>query len=295
MTQSKLPDRAKLGKPAKPQQTPEQYLASSWAKVSSGLFWVLFGLFWIALSFGFVPFGKLVYERTSGDLPKGEGWVKIEGYVNTPGPDAVQLDKREEIDLLAYGVPVLLAGLALSMGRMTAGAAPRNSGAKGLYSFSGMFTLLSLAGLITWVTCDKLGRGDIAGYSRAAFWVFIVLAEFWFLLALSASGATLKRPKAVRAVGLYALVLGLAYVLVTHGWDMYANKFGPQYFGRPANPDPTSEWVFYETGAMMVGFLLLIGVYWQAVAAVKRAAREFAREVEDRAPAAGCGVTGGWD
>lgn len=280
MTPSKLPDRAKLGKPAKPPQTPEQHLAACWAKVSSGLFWVLFGLFLVALM-GFVPFGKLIYERSVGELPKGEGWVKIEGYVNTPGPDTIQLDKREEIDILAYGVPAILGGLALSMGRITAGAAPRNSGAKGLFAFSGLFTLLSLAGLVTWMVCDKLRLAEIGGYSRAAFWVFIVLAEFWFLLALSAAGATLKRPKAVRAVGFYALVLGLGYVMVTHGWTIYVNEVG-KHVNRPASPDPSSDWFFYETAVKMVGFLLLIGVYWQAVAAVKRAAREFVRDVDDR-------------
>ena len=49
-------------------KTPEQLAAPGWRKAKGGLFWVLIGLFFLALP-GFVPFGKQVYERAVEALP----------------------------------------------------------------------------------------------------------------------------------------------------------------------------------------------------------------------------------
>lgn len=267
---------ARRGKPAKGEETPQAYVIASWRKTRGGLFWVLFGLFWLTL-IGFVPFGKMVYERSSGPLPDGPGWVVIDGYVNSDKPDSIRTTKREEINLLAYGVPVILGGLALSLGRLTCGAAPRNSGAKGLFAFSGLFTLIALAGLLTMSVCQKVGLPDIYGHARTAAIFAGGLSEFWFLLALAAAGATLRRPKSVRAVGFFALIVGLAAAVSTVGWENYL-KYGSD-LGRPKKPD--ADWLFYEEAVKMLGWLLVAGTYWRAVLGARAAIRDFLISAED--------------
>ena len=278
-TPGRLPPRrepaARPGRAA-PAGPPQDALVGAWRKARGGLFWVQFALFWFAL-LGAIPFGKMVYERAVGELPKGEGWVKIDGYVNADGPDAVRVSKTEEIDLLAYGVPVLLGGLALVFGRLTAGAAPRNSGAKGLFAFSALATLIALAGVVTVVVCGKIGFGQVGGYASLAAMVGGGLGEFWFLLALGAAGATVRRPAAVRAVGFFALVVGLAVVLGTVGWDAYL-KYGSE-LGVPKPKD--ADWLFYEAAVKMIGWVLVVGVYSRAVSAVRRAVREFVEDTTD--------------
>jgi hypothetical protein len=275
----KLPERSPLpkGTAAKPtaEKTPTENLVAAWKKTRGGLGWVLFGLFWFAL-IGFVPFGKLVYERSVGPLPDGEGWVKIDGYLNQ-GQDAIVLNKREELNVLLYGVPILLGGLAVVLGRLTAGAAPRNSGAKGLFAFSGLFALLALAGFATWKVCERVAFREVAGYGWWAAIVGTGVSEFWFLLALGAAGATLRRPKAVRAVGVFALVVGIGVVLYFVGWDVYVDKVGPQV-GRPKTVTAGSDWQFYEEAAKMLGWLVVVGTYWRAVRGVRVAIREFIRD-----------------
>ena len=48
---------------------------------------------------------------------------------------------------------------------------------------------------------------------------------------------------------------------------MYYEQFRP----KPPGPD----WVLYEQAAVMLGWLLVIGVYWRAVSNVRGAIREF--------------------
>ncbi len=250
--------------------SPEQHVAASWRKTRAGLGWVSFALFWFAL-LGMVPFGKLVYERAVGPLPQGEGQIKIEGYVNDDSRDAIRLSATDEINLLLYGVPILLGGLAMVLGRLTCGAAPRNSGAKGLFAFSGLFALIALVGLLTMPVASRAGFREIEGYARIAAIICGAVAEFWFLLALGASAATLRRPKAVRTVGFFAFIIGLAALVVTVGWDSWL-KYGED-LGRPKEPD--ADWIFYEVAAKMLGWIFVIGVYSRAVGGVRRAIREF--------------------
>jgi hypothetical protein len=269
--------KSKADKASRPEPTSEEFVAASWRKTRSGLRWVSFALFWFAL-LGMVPFGKLVYERAVGPLPQGQGNIKIEGYVNDDSQDAFRISAEEEINLLLYGVPILLGGLAMILGRLTCGAAPRNSGAKGLFVFSGLFALIALTGLLTLPVAARAGYREIEGYARIAAIVCGAVAEFWFLLALGASAATLRRPKAVRMVGFFAFVIGLAALIVTIGWDSWL-KYGVD-LGRPKEPD--ADWLFYEAAAKMLGWILLIGVYSRAVSGVKRAIREFLEEAADR-------------
>jgi hypothetical protein len=265
-------------RPTRPAKTPDEQNDAAWKRARSGLGTVLVGLFWFAL-LGFIPAGKIAYERFNGPLPKGDGadWVKIDGVLNTPGQDAIQLDKSEMLDILLYGVPVLLGGLALSIGRVTAGAAPRASGAKGLFAFSGIMTLITVAGYFTYVVCQRVGYGEVREYGLWAARLGAALGEFWFLLALSASAATLRRPAAVRTVGMVSLVIGLGVILYFFGWDLLLAKLGPE-IGRPKHPEPGSDWLFYEAAALLLGWLVVIGTYWRAVRGVRTAITEYVRD-----------------
>jgi hypothetical protein len=249
-------------------RTPEERAAAGWRKARSGLCWVLFGLFWLSIP-GFVGFGKLVYVRSGNELPKGDGWV-IPGYVNE-GHNAVRMTKLQQIDALLYAVPVIVGGLCLTFGRLTAGAAPRSSGASGLFAFSGLFTLLGLAALITAAACrpDLLNFSREYEYAGLGFLMLGGLAEFWFLTGLTASGLALHRPSVARAVGLLGFLLALAAFIPTLGWMLYTF---PQWNLRPS--PLTDDWILYEQAALMLGWLLMIGVYWRAVRGVRVAIRE---------------------
>jgi hypothetical protein len=274
------PPSARTGtadKKAKAEPTLEQHLAASWRKTRAGLFWVGFALFWLAI-IGMVPFGKTVYARSVGPLPKGDGQVKIAGYVNDDSHNAIKINAEEELDLLLYGVPIVLGGLAMILGRLTCGAVPQNSGAKGLFAFSGLFALIAFAGLLTIPVASRAGYQEIEGYARLAAIVCGAVSEFWFLLALGACGATLRRPKAVRAVGLFALVLGLTALVITVGWDSWL-KYGED-LGRPKEPD--ADWLLYEEAAKMLGWVFVVGMYSRAVGGVRRAIREYLADAGDR-------------
>lgn len=253
-----------------PAKKPDSLAAPAWKKTKAGLFWVLFALFFLTIP-GFVGFAKGVLPRLGVELPKGEGWV-IEGYVNTNDQGAIRMKKEEQIDVLAYAAPVLVAGLALSFGRLTCGAAPQSSGARGVFAFSGLFTFLALVGLVAAGACQKLLFFETYKQAGIGFLIVGSLAEFWFLVGLAASGAVLKRPKAVRSVGLVGFFFALTAAVATLGWEVYLQEW------RPKTPD--DDWKIAEQGGLMLGWLLLIGVYWRAVVSVRRAIREFLDSVE---------------
>ena len=268
------PKPAKKAK-GKAEKTPEEILARGWRSVRRGLFWVQFALLWLSI-IGFVEFGKSVYVRAGNELPKGDGtpWVSIEGYVNDPNnSNAPPLTKPELLNLACYGVPVLMGSLMIVLGRMVASGAPRNSGARGLFSFSAMFGLVGFAALFGWALFDWLVIKDVSKYTRTAVLLIVPLAEFWFLTALTASGVALKRPKSARSVGAVGFVFALAAFVVVLGWDLYAENW------RPKKPD--DEVKMYEQGAFLLGWLLMIGMYWRAVRSVRVAAREYLEAAED--------------
>jgi len=252
-------------------KTPEERTAAGWKKARSGLCWVLFGLFWLSIP-GFVGFGKLVYARGGNVLPEGDGagWVRISGYVNDADvANSVKLNKTELLDVAFYAVPILLGGLCLTFGRLTAGAAPRSSGASGLFACSGLFTLLALASLLTAAACDRLFFQNEFVYAGLAFVILGGVAEFWFLTGLTASGLALHRPSVARSVGTIGFLAGLAAFIPTLGWILYTN---PEWNIRPR--PLTEDWKLYEQAALMIGWLLLIGVYWRAVRGVRVAIRD---------------------
>jgi hypothetical protein len=250
----------------------DEYIAASWRKVRGGLLWVLFALFFLTLP-GFIGFGKVIAPRAGLDLPKDEpGWV-IPGYVNTEDRGAVRMKKGEQLDALLYGVPVLLGGLCLSLGRLTCGAAPRNSGAKAIFALSGVLTFIALVGLVTAAACDKLLFKETYHQSAIGFLIAACLAEFWFLNGLTASGLALKRPRSARSVGFVGFFFGLAAFAATLGWEIYVQEW------RPKTLDDDLK--FYEQGALMLGWLLMIGVYWRAVGSVRGAITEFLQSVEE--------------
>lgn len=256
-------------------ETPEQVLADGWRKVRRGLFRVQFGLFLLALM-AFVGFGKMVAARTGNELPTGPGWIKIDGYINDPAAvNSVPLTKTEELNLAFYGLPVMLGGLLIVFGRITAGGAPGSSGARGMFALSGLFLLIGLAGLLMSVLFDFILMRDEYRYTRTAFLVLAPLAEYWFLTSLTACGLALKRPKVARAVGLIGFVAAVGLFAYLLGWDLY------KQFGRPKAPD--ADVLLYEQGAIMLGWLLLIGVYWRAIGGVRSAAREFLDTVDEGA------------
>ncbi len=252
--------------------TPEQLLAPQWSRVRAGLCWVLFGLFLLALP-GFVGFAKAIAQRSGTELPQGPGndWVSIPGYINSSEPNSVVMTKPELLDAAAYGLPVILGLLFMGLGRLLCGAAPRTSGAKGVFTFSGLFTFVALAGLLAGVVCDRYplegGKGIVwAAYAWTAFLIALVTAEFWFLTGLTASGVNLKRPGVARAVGFAAFIAMLCVTAATIGWAIYTEH----YRTIPISNDTR----VYEQAAIMLGWLLLIGAYWRAVRGVRGAIAE---------------------
>jgi hypothetical protein len=254
-----------------PDTTPEQILAAGWRSVRRGLFWVQFALFWLSL-LGFVGFAKAVLARTGNELPKGDGWIQIEGYINE-GQNAIKLTKTDELNLLMYGLPVVFACGFFVLGRMIASNAPRSSGARGLFTFSALFGLLGFGAMFASVLFKKLLMEDVYHYTWIGFLLVAPLAEFWFLSALTASGVALKRPKAARAVGLIGFTLALAAFVATLGEELYVQNWRP----KPVDDDIR----MYEQAALLLGWLFLIGVYWRAVRNVRVAAREFLDTVEE--------------
>ena len=121
------------------------------------------------------------------------------------------MTKMEQIDVLAYAAPIIVAGLALSFGRLTCGAAPRNSGARGMFACSGMFTFLAWAGLVTAGICKLLLFEETRQLAGVGFIILGVRGRvLWFLSSLVASGVSAEEAKkAARAVGLIGFFFGL--------------------------------------------------------------------------------------
>ena len=98
---------------------------------------------------------------------------------------------------------------------------------------------------------------------------------------LTVNGNGVGGQGAVRSVGGYALVLGLALALVWANTtrndlaDLY-QRYAGQYLNRPNPAD--ADWQFYEAGAKMLGWLLVVGMYWRAVGGVRRAIRDHLRD-----------------
>lgn len=219
-------------------KTPAELAAPRWRKARAGLWWVSFGLLLLALP-GFVPFGVAVYERGVESLPSGKGeLLKVEGYVNDPNAQgALMLDRRQEIIFLAYGIPFLLGAAAITLGRMSCGAVPRASGAKGMFALSALLTLVAVAGAVAAVGAFQLNFEMEFRFILVGTLIAILVTEFWFLAGLAVCGAALKRPRASRAVGLVVLVVGLVGGLlvaaVGHEWEVQRFALKDDYVAPP--------------------------------------------------------------
>jgi hypothetical protein len=266
--------KAKSRKKDDVEEAPEKTGASGWRSVRRGLFWVQFALLWFSL-IGFVGFGKTMYTRSGNALPKGDGtdWVSIEGYVNAPGPNSVKLSKGDLTDLALYSIPTFLGGLFMVFGRLIASGAPRSSGARSLFAFSGLLALIGLAAMFGWFAFSRLLMKDEEKYTFVAFVLLLPLAEFWFLTGVTACGLALKRAKTARAVGAVGFVFALTAFVSTFGWDLYVDNY------RRKNLD--DELKTYEQAALLIGWLILVGLYSRAVRNVRVAAREYLDTVEE--------------
>lgn len=244
-----------------------------WRRTRGGLFWVMLGLLMLTAP-GIVGFAKAACLKGGVELPKGpgEGWITIAGYVNTSEAGAIKLSKEELVDLVAYGVPLVFGGLFLGFGRLTCGAAPRSSGAKGMFALSGLFTLIAVAALVGSVACFNLFPEEYP-YTRYALLISLPAAEFWFLTGLAVSGVTLKRPGAAKAVGFLVLIVTFAATAATMGWLVYAKQTG-----RPLLANANTK--FYEQAVLMLSWLVVIGVYWRAVRSVRGAISDLLEAVE---------------
>jgi hypothetical protein len=172
-------------------------------------------------------------------------------------------------------VPVLLAAVCVVFGRLIASGAPRSSGARGLFALAALGALVGFAALFGSFVFDYLRMEDERYYLERGYMVLLPLAEFWFLTGLTASGLALKRPRAARAVGAVGFVFALGAVAATLGWTLYVRN------GRPKPVDDDVR--MYEQAALMLGWLLAVGVYWRAVRNVRVAAQEYIDTVHEAA------------
>lgn len=256
------------------QPSPESGSVSGWKRVRRGLGWVQFALFWLAL-IGFVGFGKIVYTRATGNpLPKGDGteWISIEGFVNSKDPNSIPLSKEQIIDLACYGVPILLAGLLMTIGRLIASGGPRMSGSRGLFAASSLFGFLAFLALLASVLFADVFQKEVQ-YTREAFVVLLPLSEFWFVIGLTACGLALKRPGTARAVGMLGFLVAIGFAAAI-GWKYYLKEVRPMI---KVGPDDLK---LYEQAAFMIGWLLLIVVYSRSVRNVRVGVREYMDTVQ---------------
>lgn len=232
---------------------------------------------------GFVGFGKMVYERTQGPLPKltDRGWIVIEGYLNTEDKDAVHTTKGEELDFFTYGIPVFLASLFFGLGRLICSAAPRQTGASGLFAFSSLCVLIAFPALATALMLNFIENTydvrftytyfhklpDNERYAWTAFFITAILGEAMFLVGLAACGVAVQRPRTVRSIGVLLFLWGVLAFILLAGWDLYKTEFRLQNLN--------DDLRLYEQAALMIGWLFAAGVYWRAVRAVRSGAREY--------------------
>jgi hypothetical protein len=259
------------------EKTTNEALARAWNKARRGLGWVRFGLLFVVL-LGAVEFGKAVYVVAKGPLPTGDGaaWVSIDGFINSEGANSIPITKEQLVDLACYGPLLLLAFLCTLFGRLVAGGAPRASGARGLFGLSALFTLAWFLLLVAAVMFRE-AFPPVSLYAAKGFVIAFPLAEFLFVVGVTACGLALERPGAAKAVGLFGFLLALAAVAGTIGWQVYAEHARPK--------PPTAQVAMYEWAVFAGAWLLVVLAYRHAAGVVRRAAREFVETVEDKAAA----------
>jgi lysylphosphatidylglycerol synthetase-like protein (DUF2156 family) len=271
------PPRAGIAPPPPPAAAPVRSQKhrpgyGRWRKTQAGLTAVLVGLFWLTLP-GLVELGKQAYVRAGNALPEGTGWITIPGYINDPVPGAIEMSKKKQLDILLYGLPVLLGCLFLGFGRLTCGAVPGEVGARGMFALSGLFALLGGAALLAAGGAYVLFLEQEAWLLLTAALLLGGLAEVWSLIALSTVSAHLGQGRTARAAGLLVLIAGLWIAWVLYGQSYYAQTWRPQLAARPDLP-------LWEASAFALAYVLTVAVYWRAVATARRAVRQQVASLE---------------
>jgi hypothetical protein len=233
---------------------------------------MLFGLFWLTIP-GLVELGKMAYVRSGNALPEGTGWISIPGYINDNAPGAIEMDKRKQLDILLYGVSVLLGTLCLGFGRLTCGAVPSEVGVRGTFALSGLLTLLAGAALLTAGGAHVLYLENEAWMALKGALVLGGLAEVWCLIALSTVSAHLGQGRTARAAGLLVLLAGVWIAWVLYGNNYYLQQWRPQLAAQPNLP-------LWEQIAFALAYVLTVAVYWRAVAITRRAVRQQVASLE---------------
>jgi hypothetical protein len=148
-----------------------------------------------------------------------------------------------------------------------------------VYGMSSMFTLLALIAIGVSVIFSQSFPAE-AKYGTDAFAVSFPLAEFLFLVALTASGSALKRASTARRVGFLGFLVALAYFGVTQGWALYQKELRPQILNKQL---AAADLKLAELGAIALFWALIIFVYWLAVRSVRSGAREYIDTVAEKA------------
>ncbi|MCZ2340988.1 MAG: hypothetical protein LC104_04235 [Bacteroidales bacterium] len=284
------PNRQTLAPPTADDE-PQDRQVRGWKRVRRGL-----GLIRFATLFAFLApvacAGLIAYEQYGSPLPTQPGLLPIPS-----------VDLAQEIRIAVVAVPVLLSVLCTLLGRLSMARAPRASLARGLLQCSALATIFAIAGLVIagfpmavefsegttptdWMPAETQA-GVFQRFGLTAGLVLSILAECWFLAAVSKIGAALHhRPTASRSGGL--LILGGLLLLVASiaavGYQEYLgtieqwwNQYAQEHWEKVGVHQPIAR-----VGAVVViGFFVAV-LYLRMVGAGCRATRDW---FERNAPA----------
>lgn len=256
-----------LGSPPAPPVTHQTRSTdyNRWRKVRAGLTTMAIGLWWLMIP-GVVELGKVLYVRFGQELPQGTGWVRIPGYINDAVPGAIEMSKLQQLDILLYGLPVLLGGLFLGFGRLTCGAIPHEVGARGAFAGSGLFTLLSMAGILTAGGAYMLLLRNEATTALIATLLLAGLAEVWCLIALCSTALHLQQPQTTRWATRLVAAAGLWIGWILYGQYYYTSQWRPQLAAQPNLP-------LWELAIFSTAYVLTVIISLRAVANTRKAVR----------------------
>lgn len=222
--------------------------SKGWKRVSRGLWWVRAGVFFLLLPFVLLN-GLKVYEHLAKPLP-----VKDPGYAGI-----AWLSSKQEIELAAIGVPLILGLPMLLLGRLGASNAPKRARTGGLASFAAFATLVAVIGgvmflmpAVAMVVTEEPGKSPpflIKLQNQPAYWQMfttadteglmqrggillgffgLALAELWFLASVGRMGTALDSPKlasrATRLTVLFGLFLVASFIFALGAFKPNPNQ-----------------------------------------------------------------------
>jgi hypothetical protein len=164
-----------------------------WAGFAHGLFWIRFGVCWLAV----LPLFAFVWAVLD---------VAVGPFRDRPGLLGFQATAEDEFRVFALGMPLFTGALGLTVGRWLCGRLPPVVGTGGLYRSaavaSGVAAVVGLSALAA--TPDAASARPLAAGAVIAG----VLAEVWFLVAVAMTIPVVGLPWAARAVRHFALAVG---------------------------------------------------------------------------------------